>query len=120
MEFQREGIDTVHAAQAILKAKRKFANLERLNLGDFPHIKHLMAQVSTGTDDFDDSDQEFEYKGLELKGLHRELQSIERKKELELALVQQYFLDRLENNHSEYFEALSQVLNCKGIIILYR
>ena len=106
--LQREGIDTVTAAEAMIKVKKQIDRLKCKNVSEYPNIKVLLSQVQRG------EDNTFEYKTVTLRNLDTEIEALDRKKSRELDAVTASITTRLENNNSEFFVAISQILNCEG------
>ena len=110
LNFQKENIDTVAASESINKTKHHIDKLRRMSVTEFPHIKYLKQKITEN-----DEDDSFCYQNLKLNGLDEEINKLESKKDTEIDKLMESFSGRIEQNDSEYFEAVSQVLNCEGL-----
>lgn len=106
--LQKEGVDTVEAADAILKSKRDLDRLYERDVIDFPHVAALRRQINVTEND------NYHYKGVELNNFNLEIELLSTKKQRELNDIKAMFVDRLEVNDSKYFAAVTQILNCEG------
>ena len=106
--FQKESVDTVLAAEALVTVKNRLEKLSTKSVENFPSVKSMMAKIST-------TDGKSKYRSLDLgSDISTQLQLLERKKAAEIQSVQNALLSRLESNDSCYLDAVSQVLNSEG------
>ena len=81
-----------------------------MSVTEFPHIKYLKQKITEN-----DEDDSFCYQNLKLNGLDEEINKLQSKKDTEIDKLMESFSGRIEQNDSEYFESVSQVLNCEGL-----
>ena len=108
LNFQKEKIDTISAAIALGKVKRKLLKLKNKDVNDFNQIKTMKKYIK------ELEDGKVEYKTICLKNFEAQLKTCECKKSKEIERIQDTINSRLEENDNEFLIAICGILNCEG------
>ena len=108
LNFQKEFAGPVTAVSALTKSFKKLNRLKGKSVREFPSVKAFLDKLEEG------ERGEKMYQNIELKKVDDALESVERKKQEILAIVEANLRARLEDNDSEYIISIAQILNCEG------
>ena len=105
LHFQK--INTVSAAIALRKVKRKLLKLKNKDVNDFNQINTMKKYIK------ELEDGKVEYKTICLKNLEAELKTCEHKKSKVTERIQDTINSHLEENN-EFLIVICHILNCEG------